>query len=173
MGHDRLNDLSPDELEIYVKQLEGQVRRCVIREPKDFGRAASQMYNIFSLRGLSEEAAYLKELFDEPAKLLYCAGSMLHEIEEIADADPHLLHQIDELILMADRTIEDGEEIEIVRVLLRLRSSVAEQSGGVGRPETIALAREKVLQLVNDFFYDRLTALPTLRDYIVKMELGM
>ena len=161
-----------------IEQLESQVRTWVSHEPKDFGRAASQMYNIFRLRGLPEEAAYLRDLFDEPATLLYQAGSMLHAIDAALDFDSPLdassvLDQVDVLIATAARTIDDDEDAEIVTHLLLLRDIVGQEPGTGGRLEAIATAREKVTHLVNDFFYDRLTALPSLRDYVVKMELGM
>jgi hypothetical protein len=170
--------LSADALDTYVEQLESQVRKYVGHEPKNFGKAAKRMYNIFRLQGLYEEASYLRELFDEPATVLYQVWSLLRTLEEAVDVDSPMdkdtvLAQADELILTVIRTLEGDEEAEIVTHLLRLRDSISREHDLDGRSDAVAAAREKVIHLVNDFFYDRLTAVPSLRDYVVNLELGI
>ncbi len=51
-------------------------------EPKNYGKAAKRMYNIFRLNGSYEEAAYLRELFDEPTAVLYQVGAVVRTLDE-------------------------------------------------------------------------------------------
>ena len=48
----------------------------------NYGKAAKRMYNIFRLTGRYEEAAFLRELFDEPATLLYQVHSLIRTIDD-------------------------------------------------------------------------------------------
>jgi hypothetical protein len=58
--------VSADALDDYVQQLEKEVRKY-LGKGANYGKAAKRMYNIFRLTGRYEEAAFLRELFDEPA----------------------------------------------------------------------------------------------------------
>jgi hypothetical protein len=40
------------------------------------------MYNVFRLTGRYEEAAYLRELFDEPTTMLYQVWSLIRTIDD-------------------------------------------------------------------------------------------
>ena len=62
--------VSADALDHYVAALEGEVRKYLTKQV-NYGKAAKRMYNIFRLTGRYSEAVYLRELFDEPASLLY------------------------------------------------------------------------------------------------------
>jgi hypothetical protein len=71
---------------------------------------------------------------------------------------------VDRAIIEVIRALEGVEEEEIVAALLSLRD-------GVSRPEGIdsdgaEAARKRLLNLVNNFFYEKMTALPELRDYM-------
>ena len=41
------------------------------KDPANYGKVAKRLYNIFRLTGRWQEAAFVRELFDEPAALLY------------------------------------------------------------------------------------------------------
>jgi hypothetical protein len=62
--------VSSDALDDYVRQLEKEVNKYLGQQP-NYGKAAKRMYNIFRLTGRYEEAAYVRELFDEPTTALY------------------------------------------------------------------------------------------------------
>ncbi|MFC2177121.1 hypothetical protein ACFLRH_01760 [Actinomycetota bacterium] len=171
-------EVSAVALDAYAERLESQVRTYVGREPKNFGKAAMRMYNIFRLRGLYAEAKAVRELFDEPARVLYRVWSLLHSLDEAADPDSSterraVLAEADELIASVSRTLGGDEEADVITHLLRLREGIRREPCLDGRCESISSAREKVVLLVNDFFYDRLTAVPSLRDYVVAVELGL
>ena len=45
------------------------------------------MYNIFRLTGRYEEAAFLRELFDEPTTMLYQVWSLIRTIDDCFQPD--------------------------------------------------------------------------------------
>ena len=162
--------VSGDALDDYVKQLEKEVKKYVVDHP-NYGKAAKRMYNVFRLTGEYAEAAYLRELFDEPTTMLYQAGALIRTIDESfqpgADIDPEtIIAQADELILGVIDTLEGEKEVEITRHLLRLRHLLTQDAKrGALSPEASA-AQAEVVNIVNNFFYDKLTGVPTIRDYM-------
>ena len=57
---------SADALDDYVHQLEKEVNKYLTKDI-NYGKAAKRMYNVFRLVGRYGEAAFIRELFDEPA----------------------------------------------------------------------------------------------------------
>ena len=164
--------LPTDELDWQIGQLESEVHRYVGVEPKDFSKAAVRMYKLFRLKGFHEEATHLRDLFDEPATILYRVPSLLHTLQSGPDTEKATIPaKVDELILTVIQTSGGDKEAAIVAPLLQLRDCINEE--GTLQSDAVGSARDKVIRLVNDFFYDRLTSVPSLRDYIVKLELGM
>lgn len=93
------------------------------------------MYNIFRLNGRYEEAAFLRELFDEPTALLYQVHALMGTVQQARDNSAvfdldSVLNQADELIVAAVKVLEGEEELEIVRHLLRLYRSLCRQESG-------------------------------------------
>ena len=166
--------VSPDALVEYVSQLEREVRKYVAHEPRNYGKAAKRMYNVFRLSGRYEEAAFLRELFDEPTAVLYQVHAVLRTVEEAAEpgsaiALDTVLAQVDALILDVLRALEGVEEEEIVRLLLQLRDVLSrEGQTGVGSAPVEA-ARGRVINLVNNFFHDKLVGLPSIAAYLEEM----
>ncbi|MCJ7823559.1 MAG: hypothetical protein MUP44_01525, partial [Anaerolineales bacterium] len=162
--------VSADALDDYVRQLEKEVNKYLGRHP-NYGKAAKRMYNIFRLTGRYEEAAYVRELFDEPATALYQVWSLIRTIDDVVDdhgSIPHdiLLKQTDGLILTVVQALEGDEEAEIVRYLLRLRGALDEENLDDHWKTQVVTARAEVINLVNNFFHERLTAIPTIQAYI-------
>ena len=79
--------LSSDALDNYVAQLEVRSRYLSVDHPS-YGKAAKRMYNIFRLDGRYIEAAFLRELFDEPATVLYQLYALVRSIEEASGRTP-------------------------------------------------------------------------------------
>ena len=79
--------VSTDALDEYVTALEKEVRKYIGKAPTNYGKAAKRMYNIFRLTGKYEEAAYLRELFDEPTALLYQVWSLIRTIDDVDSQD--------------------------------------------------------------------------------------
>ncbi|MBU0610996.1 MAG: hypothetical protein KKI08_24155, partial [Armatimonadetes bacterium] len=87
-----------------------------------------------------------------------------------AIAMEHVLDQADELILAVTATLEGEHETEIVRQLLRLRNGLSRQRAGEALIPEAETARAEVINLVNNFFYDKLTALPAIREYLEEVK---
>ncbi len=162
--------VSGDALDDYVEQLEKEVKKYVSAHP-NYGKAAKRLYNIFRITGRYAEAVYLRELFDEPTTMLYQVWSLIRTIDECfqpgSDIAPEtLLGQTDKLILAVTRTLEGEKEVEIVRLLLRLRDLLSEDAKRGELSPQASAARAEVINVVNNFFYDKLTGVPTIREYI-------
>jgi hypothetical protein len=80
-----VKQVSTDVIDNYVAQLEKEVKKCVKGEKLNYGKAAKRLYNIFRLNGRYEEAAFLRELFDEPAALLYQVHALVRTVQEARD----------------------------------------------------------------------------------------
>ncbi len=166
--------VSADALDTYVEQLEREVKKYLTKNP-NYGKAAKRMYNIFRMSGRYGEAAFIRELFDEPATMLYQVWSLIRTVDEVADADSDISietvrAQADQLILRVVDVLEGAQEQEIVRHLLRLRDSLELHGDDPGRDQQVRASRAQVINIVNNFFYERLTALPSIKAYIQEME---
>jgi len=153
-----------------VSQLEKEVRKYVTKDP-NYGKAAKRMYNIFRLTGRYEEAAYLRELFDEPATVLYQVWSLIRTIDDTFRPGgtipvETLLAQADRLILIVIGVLEGVKEGEIVRLLLRLRDILSKERHGQELSPQAEAVRAEIINLVNNFFYEKLTGIPEIRTYI-------
>jgi hypothetical protein len=163
--------VSANALDDYVTQLEKEVRKYLSHDPRNYGKVAKRMYNIFRLTGRYEEAAFLRELFDEPTTMLYQVWSLIRTIDDCFQPGStipleNLLNQADLLIVAVIRALEGDEEAEVVRLLLRLRDALTRQESGKALTAEAEAARAEVINIVNNFFYEKLTALPAIRAYI-------
>lgn len=162
--------VSADALEEYVQQLEKEVRKYLNKQ-LNYGKAAKRMYNIFRLTGRYEEAAYVRELFDEPATALYQVWSLIRTIDDLIGGSGSitqqaLVEQADQLVLTVVDALEGEAETEIVRTLLRLRSSLDKAERSEAWISQVEAARAEIINLVNNFFHERLNALPPIRSYM-------
>ncbi|MCW5875992.1 MAG: hypothetical protein KIS85_03830 [Anaerolineales bacterium] len=159
-----------DALDEYVRQLENEVRKYTTRD-LNFGKAAKRMYNIFRLTGRYEEAAFLRELFDEPATVLYQVWSLIRTIEDCFTPDSSieletLLGQTDKLILSVVKALEGPEEEEIVRELLQLRDILSREKTEGKLSTQAEAAKAELINLVNNFYYERMTGVPKIKEYM-------
>jgi hypothetical protein len=163
--------VSADALDAYVSELERQVAAYVSKDPRNYGKAAKRLYNVFRLTGRYPEAAYVRELFDEPTALLYQVGALIRTMEEATDPGSpisikHVMAQADNLILEVVKVLEGEEETEIVRLLLRLRDGLQRQEREDSWSAEVEAARDQVINLVNNFFHEKLVALPEIQRYL-------
>jgi hypothetical protein len=162
--------VSADALENYVAQLEKEVNKYLTKDI-NYGKAAKRMYNVFRLTGRYEEAVFLRELFDEPTTMLYQVWSLIRTIDDCVNPDSPItvddtLAQNDRLILAVVDTLEGEQESEIVRRLLRLRDALTRQQTNQELTMDAEAARAEVINVVNNFYYERLTAVPAIKAYI-------
>jgi hypothetical protein len=164
------NQITGDALDHYVVSLEKEVRKYLTKDV-NYGKAAKRMYNIFRLTGRYPEAAYLRELFDEPTTVLYQVWSLIRTIDDCFKPDSAisietLLEQADALILLVVDLLEGEQEREIVRLLLRLRDILSREQDQTSLSPQADSARAEVINVVNNFFHEKLIALPTIKDYM-------
>jgi hypothetical protein len=162
--------VSADALDDYVSALEREVKKYIGKQV-NYGKAAKRMYNIFRLTGRYAEAAYIRELFDEPASMLYQVWSLIRTIDDCHTPGStiplqSLLDQTDQLILAVIDALEGAEETEIVRQLLRLRKLLSRERAGAPLTAEAEGARQRVINIVNNFFHDRLVGMPQIAEYI-------
>jgi hypothetical protein len=162
--------VSPDALDEYVTALKKEVKKYITKSI-NYGKAARRMYNIFRLTGEYEAAAYIRELFDEPATMLYQVWSLIRTmddcfIEGASITIDQLLGHTDRLIVNVIETLEGGEETEVVRLLLRLKDILSREEAGKALSPEAAAARSELINIVNNFFYEKLTAIPAIKGYM-------
>lgn len=166
--------VSDDALDDYVERLEEEVRKYLTHH-LNYGKAAKRMYNIFRLSGKHLEAAYVRELFDEPTTILYQVWSLISTLDNATQAGSSIpitdvQTQADVLILDVIKALEGEEEAEIVKALLQLRQSLDAQVAGMERVAEVDAAQTRVINVVNTFFRDKLTGMPTINDYIQQLQ---
>lgn len=165
-----MKHVSPDALDNYVTQLEKEVNKYLTKDI-NYGKAAKRMYNVFRLTGRYEEAAYLRELFDEPTTMLYQVWSLIRTIDDGFSPGSdisldYILAQADNLIISVIDALEGDQEAEIVRILLKLRDSLTRHKSTQSLSAEAEAAREHVINIVNNFFYEKMNSIPTIKDYI-------
>jgi hypothetical protein len=167
--------VSPQSLDEYVQAITDQVYRYTHKHV-NYGKAAKRMYNIFRLTGRHQAAALIRELFDEPAALLYQVWSLLDTIDDAGQDDSTidrgtLVQQVDELMRDVMDTTEGPLESEIVMALVRLRDDLTGRMDlGDGWSELIADSRTKVESLINEFFKAKLMGIPQAKDFLESLE---
>lgn len=157
-------------LDHYVEQLEHEVQKYITKDP-NYGKAAKRMYNVFRLKGRYEEAAYVRELFDEPATVLYQVWSLVRTIDDCftpgsSISIAQLLEHTDKLIAEVVEALEGEQEEEIVRELKQLRQVLETEGEHNALSPRAEAARAELINLVNNFYFDRLTAVPTIKEYM-------
>ncbi len=165
-----VKQMGADSVAEYVERLTEEVYKYTVKEP-NYGKAARRIYNIFRLTGRYAEAAYIRELFDEPVTALYQVAALLRTLDEAADAGDAfetdaMLRQIDELIMSAIGALEGRAEAEMVRRLLHLRDTVGRRAEAADRADDIAGVRDDAMRSVNEYFERVLTGVPTIAAYL-------
>ncbi|CAN5620979.1 hypothetical protein BH10ACT7_BH10ACT7_13000 [soil metagenome] len=166
--------VSDDALDEYVDRLEEEVRKYLTHH-LNYGKAAKRMYNIFRLSGRYLDAAYVRELFDEPATILYQVWSLIVTLDNATQPGSAIpitavQAQANELVVSVTQALEGDEEVEIVRALLQLSETLEGQRTGEERSAQVEAAQTRVVNLINTFYRDRLVAMPAIKDYIDLMQ---
>lgn len=168
-----VKELSTDAVDEYVSQLRHEVWKYSVKDP-NWGKVARRLYNIFRLSGRYAEAAYIRELFDEPTTALYQLAALIRTLDEAATGDTPfdaelLIGQTDQLIMSAINALEGPEEGKVVSQLLRLRDELSGLKK-TDRAEGVESLRADTMAAVNDYFQRRLTAVPEIAEYLKQVE---
>ncbi len=167
--------VSPKALDEYVRQITNEVYKYTHKHV-NYGKAAKRLYNIFRLTGRHRAAALIREMFNEPTTLLYQVWSLLDTIDDAGKPDSTIdretvVQQTDELIRDVIQVCEGPMETEIVMALIRLRDSITGRKDlGAERSTLIADSRNKVEELVNEFFKEKLLGIPEVREFLDSLE---
>jgi len=165
-----VNEMGADSVAEYVERLNDEVYKYTVKE-SNHGKAARRMYNVFRLTGQYAEAAYVRELFDEPVTALYQVSSLLRTIHEAADGHETfeteaMVAQVDQLIMSAVTAFQGRTEATIVDRLLRLREAIGRQARAVEIGEEIDRCRSEAIEAVDEYFKRVLTAVPSIKTYL-------
>jgi hypothetical protein len=68
------------------------------------------------------------------------------------------------------KVLSGDEELEVVRYLLRLYRSLCRQSPDQPLGAEVEVAQAEVMKIVNNFFYEKMTAVPAINDYIKNVQ---
>jgi hypothetical protein len=167
-----VKQLSANALQDYVGDLEREVYKYSYRDPKNYGKVAKRLYNIFRLTGRWPEAVFVRELFDEPAALLYQVAALIDTLDEAMTSgeslDPDtLIDQVDNLIRVVVRVTEGPTEEQIVDALLKLRDDLSGRRAlGDERGAILKRSYRQVGDLVNRYFQERLLLMPEIKAYL-------
>ena len=118
-----MKELSADSVDDYVETLEHEVWKYTVKEP-NYGKAARRMYNVFRMNGKYREAAFIRELFDEPVTALYQVSALIRTLDDAANSGDTfdtdmMVSQVDGLIMSAIQALDGPEEAEMVANLLQ------------------------------------------------------
>jgi hypothetical protein len=165
-----VKELSADSVDDYVDTLEHEVWKFTVKEP-NFGKAARRIYNVFRMNGHYAEAAYIRELFDEPVTALYQVAALVRTLDDAAssgeafDADT-MVAQVDGLIMSAIQALDGPKEAEMVAQLLKLRDSIRARETHDARADEMSVVRDAALEAVNDYFERMLRSVPAIDAYL-------
>ncbi|MFI5025481.1 MAG: hypothetical protein ACHQCI_01845 [Solirubrobacterales bacterium] len=165
----------PDAVDDYAEQLERQIYEYTVEKP-NYGKAAKRMYNLFRLTGRYEEAAYLRELFDEKATALYQVAALIRSLDEAAGTGSEisretLRSQTDALIVGATEALAGDEQGSSILQHLQAVKEVLDGGGDpASRADVIDSAIHAVSDEVNEYFKARMVGLPEIRIYLESLE---
>lgn len=164
--------IDPEALRKYVQNLEKEISKYTQGVHANHGKAAKRMYNVFRLTGQFEEAAYVRELFDEPAALLYQVSALLDGLVDLGsdssviDAET-LTQQVDNLIRDVIAVAEGSIETDLVMSLIRLRDDITGRKKLEHEWEaTLREMQASINGVVNQYFEERLRAIPRVASYL-------
>jgi hypothetical protein len=165
-----VKELSADSVDDYVDTLEHEVWKYTVKEP-NYGKAARRMYNVFRMNGGYREAAYIRELFDEPVTALYQVSALIRTLDDAASSGDTfstdaMVAQCDALIMSAITALDGPAEAKMVAQLLSLRNSLQARETHAQRSDEMTGIQEAALGAVNDYFERALRSVPEIEAYL-------
>ena len=165
-----VKELSADSVDDYVDDLEYEVFKYTVKDP-NFGKAARRMYNVFRMNGRYAEAAYIRELFDEPITALYQVAALIRTLDDAAGSGDAfeaetMVTQVDALIMSAIQALDGPQEAKMVGHLLELRDALRARQSDQERAAPMSGIQSVALSAVNDYFERMLRSVPSIAEYL-------
>jgi hypothetical protein len=165
-----VKELSADTVDDYVETLEHEVWKYTVQDP-NYGKVARRLYNVFRMNGHYAEAAFIRELFDEPITALYQVAALIRTLDDAANSGEDfgvetMTAEVDRLIMSAIQALDGPEEAEMVGHLLRLRDSIQKRGVEADRATDMADVQTAALKAVNDYFERALRSVPEIDAYL-------
>jgi hypothetical protein len=167
-----VKELSADTVDDYVEALEHEVWKYTVEHPS-YGKVARRLYNVFRMNGHYAEAAFIRELFDEPITALYQVAAIIQTVNDAAgsgasdDFDSETMtEQVDKLIMSAIQALDGPAEAEMVGHLLKLRNSIQKRGAEADRAEDMTDVQDAAMKAVNDYFERALRSVPEIDAYL-------
>ena len=171
-----VKEMGADAVAEYVEQLNREVYGYTVTHP-NYGKAARRLYNVFRLTGQYAEAAFIRELFDEPVTALYQVAAILRTLNEAAaggDAfdTESIVAEFDGLIMSSIAALDGPAEAEMVARLLRLRDGFNRRAESEARDEDLAHVQSEAMREVDAWFKRTLERVPTIKAYLDELAAG-
>ena len=166
-----VKEMGADAVAEYVETLNHEIWKYTTKDP-NYGKAARRLYNVFRLTGQYAEAAYIRELFDEPVTALYQVAALLRTLDEASAGDDTsfdteaMVAEFDGLIMSAIGALDGPDEAEMVRRLLRLRDAFSHDVESEGRSADLEEARSDAMREVDAYFKRVLENVPSIKAYL-------
>lgn len=166
-----VREVDDNAVDKYVADLEHEVYKYLVKTP-NYGKVAKRAYNIFRLTDRYAEAAYIREIFDEPTTVLYRVWSLLDTLSGAQTPDSQLdrvalLKQYDSLIESVVIAAEGEKEIRIVRALMRARDeALGLQPVVESLEQQFSQSRGDVMEILNEYFHDLLYGFPPIAEFL-------
>jgi len=165
-----VKELSADTVDDYVEALEHEVWKYTVKDPS-YGKVARRLYNVFRMNGHYAEAAFIRELFDEPITALYQVAALIRTLDDAANSGEDfdaetMVAQVDTLIMSAIQALDGPEEAEMVGHLLKLRNSIQKRGAEADRAEDMTDVQNAALKAVNSYFERALRSVPEIDAYL-------
>ncbi len=165
-----VKELSADTVDDYVEALEHEVWKYTVKDPS-YGKVARRLYNVFRMNGHYAEAAFIRELFDEPVTALYQVAALIRTVDDAANSGDDfdvetMTAEVDRLIMSAIQALDGPEEAEMVGHLLRLRNSIQKRGTEADRADDMTGIQNAALGAVNSYFERALRSVPEIDAYL-------
>ena len=123
------------------------------------------------MNGRYADAAFIRELFDEPVTALYQVAALIRTLDDAANSGEDfdaetMVAQVDTLIMSAIQALDGPEEAEMVGHLLKLRNSIQKRGVEADRATDMADVQTAALKAVNSYFERALRSVPEIDAYL-------
>ena len=168
-------EVAPGARESYRRAMRDEAHHYTSVDP-NYAKAAKRLYNLFRVADELEAAAYVRELFDEPAARLYQVPGLLEAADLALDPESGIdrdtvLAQLGQVAAAIEEVTDGDDERDLLAELAQLReTALAEGRAGERWGTVLAGVRANSATMVNEFFRERLLAYDRVRELIEALE---